>query len=60
MYPYPMVLVGSHSHKFGLGEVDRLEVFRLRHIFIFRVDVHYMETRLVLVHGVQDYLKHNP
>ena len=54
-----MVLVGGDGHELGLCEGDGLKVLRLRHVLRLRVHVHHMETGLVLVHRVEDDLKHN-
>ena len=51
-----MVLVGGDGGELGLGEDEGLEVLRQRHVLRLGVDVDCMETRLVLVHRVEDYL----
>ena len=51
-----MILVGSDGHELALGEVVGPEVLRSRHVFRLGGHVNHVETRLVLVHRVEDDL----
>lgn len=52
-----MVLVGRHGDEGRLGEDVRAESGVLGAEAVVLVCFDYVETRLVLVHGVQNYLQ---
>ena len=52
-----MILVGSDCHELGFSEDKRPEVFRVRNVLAFVINIHHMEARLVLVHRVENDLK---
>lgn len=54
---YPVILIGCHRRELRFVEDERLEVFGSRDVFGLRVYVDDVESRLVFVHRIQNYLR---
>lgn len=52
----PVILICGYSSKFRFREDESFEVFCLRNILTFWMNVNGVESRLVFVHGVENYV----